>query len=92
MASFDERKASEIIVDLLVEITGEAEIGAYPDLDLFDEGFLDSLSAIELMIRLNGVFEMGMEVSDFDIDDLGSINQIVDFCMRLVREHGDLSR
>lgn len=82
MVNFDKKETSEIIVDLLVEITGEEEIGAYPDLDLLDEGFLDSLAAIELMVRLNGIFEMGLEVSDFDIDDLCTINRIAEFCMR----------
>ena len=34
------------VIDLIVDITGEEEIGDYRDVDLFDEGVLDSLGAI----------------------------------------------
>ena len=72
MANIDER-----IIDLLVEITGEDEIGSYRDDDLFEEDVLDSLGAIELLVRIKEEFGIAIAPTELEREEMNSVNKII---------------
>ena len=48
--SHDEVKQK--VIDLLCDISGEDDVADNMDTDLFEEGYLDSMGAIELLVAL----------------------------------------
>jgi D-alanine--poly(phosphoribitol) ligase subunit 2 len=58
--------ATELILKELVEITGTDHVRADPDLALYEDGVLDSLGTIELIVALEKDF--GLEISPAQID------------------------
>ena len=68
----------ERIVELLVDITGEEEIGDYRDDDLFEEDVLDSLGAIELLVRLKEEFGISIAPTELEREEMNSVNKIVE--------------
>ncbi len=68
----------ERIVELLVDITGEEEIGDYRDDDLFEEDVLDSLGAIELLVRLKEEFGIAIAPTELEREEMNSVNKIVE--------------
>lgn len=67
------------VIEYLIRITDEDEIGDYLDLDLFDEGFLDSLAGIELMMQPNKTFDLNLDSSAFETVELNTGNKIIGF-------------
>lgn len=68
----------ERIIELLVDITGEEEIGDYRDDDLFEEDVLDSLGAIELLVRLKEEFGIAIAPTELEREEMNSVNKIVE--------------
>lgn len=68
----------ERIVELLVDITGEEEIGDYRDDDLFEEDVLDSLGAIELLVRIKEEFGIAIAPTELEREEMNSVNKIVE--------------
>ena len=54
------------ILDVLRDVTGDAEIAADPDVALFDAGLLDSLGVVSLLVAFEQAF--GLTISPADID------------------------
>ena len=74
----------EKIIGLLVDITGEDEIGDYRDDDLFEEDVLDSLGAIELLVKLNDEFGVSIAPTELEREEMNTVNKIVErVCERL---------
>ena len=57
---------AEIVLKELEHITGTDQVRADPDLALYDEGLLDSLGTIELIVALDKA--LGIEISPTQID------------------------
>jgi D-alanine--poly(phosphoribitol) ligase subunit 2 len=72
MANIDQQ-----IIDLLVDITGEDEIGDYRDDDLFEEGVLDSLGAIELLVSLKEEFGVSIAPTELEREEMNTVNKII---------------
>ena len=72
MANIDQQ-----IIDLLVDITGEDEIGEYRDDDLFEEGVLDSLGAIELLVSLKEEFGVSIAPTELEREEMNTVNKII---------------
>jgi acyl carrier protein len=51
------------------------------DTDLFESGILDSLSFVELLMRLEHTFGVTTSVEDLEIDTFRSIARIADFVL-----------
>lgn len=47
--------------------------------DLLEEGLLDSLSLVELLVQLEEKFEVTVSIEDLEIDDFRSIRRITRF-------------
>ncbi|MBR2834925.1 MAG: D-alanine--poly(phosphoribitol) ligase subunit DltC [Coriobacteriales bacterium] len=69
---------SEQIIDLVIEITGEEEVREYPDADLFEEGILDSLSAIELLVSLEDRFGVHIAPTELEREEMNTLQKIID--------------
>ena len=65
------------IIDLIVEITGEEEIGDYRDDDLFEEDVLDSLGAIELLVRIKESFGVAIAPTELEREEMNTVNKII---------------
>ena len=66
------------IIDLIIEITDEAEIGDYRDDDLFEEEVLDSLGAIELLVSLKEEFGVSIAPTALDRSEMNTVNKIIE--------------
>ena len=66
------------IVDTLVELTGEDELGDYRDVDLFEEEILDSLGAIEVLVTLKQRFGVSIAPTELEREEMNTVNKIVE--------------
>ncbi len=49
------------------------------DQDLFQEGILDSLSFVDMLVALEGEFSINIALDQIDLDDFRSISRICDY-------------
>ena len=49
------------------------------DQDLFQEGILDSLSFVDMLVALEGEFSITIALDKVDLDDFRSISRICDY-------------
>ena len=68
----------ERIIELLIDITGEEEIGDYREDDLFEEDVLDSLGAIELLVRLKEEFGVAIAPTELEREEMNTVDKIVE--------------
>jgi D-alanine--poly(phosphoribitol) ligase subunit 2 len=54
------------ILDILREVTGDAEVATDLDVELFEAGLLDSLGIVTLLVSLEQAF--GLIISPADVD------------------------
>lgn len=66
------------IIDLIVEVTDEEEIGDYRDSDLFEEDVLDSLGAIELLVRIEEEFGVVIAPTELEREEMNTVNKIIE--------------
>lgn len=67
----------ESIFNILEEITGTDEVRDNPDVNLFDEGLMDSLATVQLLVELEGQLAVQVPVSEFDRDQWSTPNKII---------------
>ncbi|MGX6979768.1 D-alanine--poly(phosphoribitol) ligase subunit DltC [Vagococcus elongatus] len=68
----------ETVLDILESITGSDEVKEVLDMDLYDEGILDSLGTVQLLVELENQLDVTVPVSEFDRSDWGTPQQIID--------------
>lgn len=68
----------EQILAILEEITGTDEVRKNRDIRLFDEGLLDSLASVELFVELDGQLGIQVPVSEFDREEWGTPDKIIE--------------
>ena len=54
------------VLNILEEITGSSEVRENMDVQLFEEGLLDSLGSVQLLIELESTCGISASVSEFD--------------------------
>jgi methoxymalonate biosynthesis acyl carrier protein len=50
-----------------------------PDEDLFQEGILDSLSFVDMLVALEGEFSISIALDQIDLDEFRSITRICNY-------------
>ena len=65
------------VIDLIIDITEEQEIGNYRDDDLFEEEVLDSLGAIELLISIKDEFDVSIAPTELERSEMNTVNKII---------------
>lgn len=66
------------IIELLVSLTGEDELGEYRDVDLFEEEVLDSLGAIEVLVALKKQFGVAIAPTELEREDMNTVDKIIE--------------
>ncbi|MCO6017236.1 D-alanine--poly(phosphoribitol) ligase subunit DltC [Carnobacterium divergens] len=66
----------EEVLDLLEELTGTDEVKENLEMNLFDEGVLDSLGTVQLLIEVEARFGVSVPVSEFDRAEWATPNLI----------------
>lgn len=68
----------ETIFDILEEITGTDEVRENPDVNLFDEGLMDSMATVQLLVEIDGQLGVQVPVSEFDRTLWDTPNKIIE--------------
>jgi D-alanine--poly(phosphoribitol) ligase subunit 2 len=71
-------KIKENILNILEDITGTGEIRENLDLNLFAEGLLDSLGAVQLLLDLETYCHTSIPVTEFDRDGWATPRMIIE--------------
>lgn len=66
----------EEVIDILNTITGE-NVSDKMDENLFDDGLLDSMATVELLLDLENKFDIQAPVSEFNRDEWDTPNKVV---------------
>ena len=73
--SHDEVKQK--VIDLLCDISGEDDVADNMDTDLFEEGYLDSMGAIELLVALEDELDVSIAPNEVDRSEMNTPNLII---------------
>lgn len=73
----------EKILDLLEEISGTDEVKKNMDIKMFDEGILDSLSFIEVLLALDERFNISIDPTEIDRNNVDTPNKFVSYIGKL---------
>ncbi|MDR2834093.1 MAG: D-alanine--poly(phosphoribitol) ligase subunit DltC [Streptococcaceae bacterium] len=66
----------EKVYAIIEEITGDDAFQTDLDMDLFEEGLLDSMGAMMLIVELEEAFEVNLPPSEMDRDDWNTARKI----------------
>ncbi|MCL2114438.1 D-alanine--poly(phosphoribitol) ligase subunit DltC [Lactococcus protaetiae] len=77
----------EQIFDIIETIAATDEFREDLDMDLFEEGILDSMKAIMLIVDLEGNFNISLPPSEMDREDWNTANKIVKRVQEKVNEN-----
>lgn len=66
----------EEVIDILNTITGE-DVSDKMDENLFDDGLLDSMATVELLLDIENKFDIQAPVSEFNRDEWDTPNKVV---------------
>ena len=68
----------EQVLDILAEVAEDDIVKEQPDIEVFEEGIIDSMQTVGLLLEIQN--QLGIEVSgmDFDRDEWATPNKIVD--------------
>lgn len=67
----------ETILTILEDLTGTDEVKNNLDIELFDEGLLDSMGTVQLLVELDGQLGVNIPVSEFERDEWSTPNKII---------------
>lgn len=68
----------ETVLDILEEIAGTDEVKENRDVDLFEEGLMDSLATVQLLVELEGQLSVQVPVSEFNRDLWNTPNKVIE--------------
>jgi D-alanine--poly(phosphoribitol) ligase subunit 2 len=66
----------EKLLDIMEEICDDGAVREDLDLDLFEEGFLDSLAIAELLIEIEDAFHVTLSPTEYDKEEFSTIHKI----------------
>lgn len=68
----------EQMLDLLEEICDDAVVREERDVDLFEEGLLDSMAAIELLVAIEENFGVEIAPTAVEREEMNTVNKIIE--------------
>ena len=68
----------DTLFSILEDITGTEEVRENPEVDLFEEGLMDSLATVQLLVEIEGQLDVQVPVSEFDRAQLNTPNKIIE--------------
>jgi D-alanine--poly(phosphoribitol) ligase subunit 2 len=76
----------EQVFDIIESVSMTDEFRENPDADLFEEGILDSMKAIMLIVELEGAFDISLPPSEMDRENWNTATKISDRVQEKVDE------
>ncbi|MGN0071253.1 MAG: D-alanine--poly(phosphoribitol) ligase subunit DltC [Atopobiaceae bacterium] len=70
-------EVAQKVIDLLCDISGEDDVADNMDTDLFEEGYLDSMGAIELLVALEDDLGVSIAPTEVDRSEMNTPNLII---------------
>ncbi len=70
-------EVTDKVVSLLEDISGEDDVADNMDTDLFEEGYLDSMGAIELLVSLEDDLGVSIAPTEVDRSEMNTPNLII---------------
>ena len=67
----------EKLLDMIEELCGDEIVKEDPDIDLLEEGLIDSLDYIELLLRIEDDFGLKMSPSELTREEMATPNRII---------------
>lgn len=65
------------LLDIIEEIADDPVVRDEPDIDLFEEGLLDSIAAIELLVTIESEFNVRISPTELERDEMNTVNKII---------------
>lgn len=67
----------EKLLDMIEELCGDEIVREDPDIDLLEEGLIDSLDYIELLLWIEEAFGLKMSPSELTREEMATPNRII---------------
>ena len=77
MASDNNAEVEDRLVDTIADICGDDIVRDKRVIDLFEEGLLDSMAAIELLVAIEDDFGVSIAPTAVPRDEMNTVNKIV---------------
>ncbi|MCR4600257.1 MAG: D-alanine--poly(phosphoribitol) ligase subunit DltC [Clostridia bacterium] len=68
----------EKLLDIIEELCGDDIVKEDPDIDLLEEGLIDSLDYIELLLKIEDAFGLKMSPSELTREEMATPNRIIE--------------
>lgn len=68
----------DTLFSILEDITGTEEVRENTEVDLFEEGLMDSLATVQLLVEIEGQLDVQVPVSEFDRAQWNTPNKIIE--------------
>lgn len=69
----------EKVIEIFEEVLDTDEIRDNQDLDLFENELLDSLAIIEVLLAIEEKFDLSLQPTDLERDDMSTVNKLTSF-------------
>lgn len=66
----------EKLLDIMEEICDDAIVREDLDMDLFEEGLLDSLAIVEVLVAIEEKFGILLSPTEYENEELATVNKI----------------
>ena len=73
----------EQVLNILEEVTEDSIVKEQPDVRLFDEGILDSMQTVQLILAIQNELDIEVSIMDFDREAWATPNKIVEVLSEL---------
>lgn len=67
----------EQVLDLLADVSENSIVKEQPDIEIFEEGIIDSFKTVELLLEIQNKLDIEVSIMDFDRDEWATPNKIV---------------
>ena len=67
----------DTVLDILVDLTGSEEVKQDLDINLFDNGLLDSMGTVQMLLELDNQCGIQVPVSEFERSEWDTPNKII---------------
>jgi D-alanine--poly(phosphoribitol) ligase subunit 2 len=67
----------DTVIDILVDLTGSEEVKQDLDINLFDNGLLDSMGTVQMLLELDNQCGIQVPVSEFERSEWDTPNKII---------------
>ena len=70
------------ILEIIEELTG-TDVSNQLDMDLYEEGLLDSMGTVQMLVEIDGRLGVTVPVSEYERSEWGTLQQIIDQVSKL---------